>query len=76
MIILVFLQGTSIDKRYPYAILAVVLLLAAVSSMFLPETLNAKLPETLVEAKEFGKNQKFWSLPQKNNIRNECTTDL
>lgn len=37
---------------------------AAISSMFIPETLGQKLPETLAEAKVFGRGQPFWSIPK------------
>lgn len=40
--------------------------MAALSSMFIPETLGEKLPETLAEAKVFGKGQPFWSMPRIN----------
>jgi hypothetical protein len=35
------------------------------SALFLPETLHQKLPNTIQEAVNFGKNQKFWQLPKK-----------
>lgn len=34
--------------------------------MFLPETLGQRLPETMLEAREFGKGQKFWGIPKSN----------
>jgi hypothetical protein len=38
--------------------------LGAICASLLPETLNQKLPETVQDASHFGKDQKFWSLPQ------------
>jgi len=32
----------------------------------LPETLNKKLPETLQDARDFGKDQKYWSFNKSN----------
>jgi len=49
-----------------------------VSALFLPETLHQKLPETLAEAKIFGADQKFWSLPKPiiNDLDNEAMEKL
>nr|CAD7200913.1 unnamed protein product [Timema douglasi] len=60
--------GTTTDKRYTYGITALTTLLGAITTSFLPETLNQKLPETLADAAVFGKDQKFWALYQKSNI--------
>lgn len=38
----------------------------AISAMFLPETLGQRLPETMAEAKEFGRGQPFWGVPKSN----------
>ncbi|XP_055851200.1 beta-alanine transporter-like isoform X2 [Episyrphus balteatus] len=56
--------GTKLDIRYPYFILGGLFLIGGVSGLFLPETLHYKLPDTMEEAKSFGKNQKFFSLPR------------
>ncbi|KAK6631354.1 hypothetical protein RUM44_005880 [Polyplax serrata] len=53
--------GATIDVRLPNAVLFIMILIGFSCSVFLPETLNKKLPETLEDAKAFGKNQKFWS---------------
>jgi hypothetical protein len=42
-------------------VLGSVAILATVTTAFLPETLNNKLPENLKDAKYFGNNQKFWN---------------
>ncbi|CRK88958.1 CLUMA_CG002518, isoform A [Clunio marinus] len=57
--------GTKYDVRYPYMIICVLCFLGFVCALFLPETLHHKLPNTLHEAQKFGKQQKFWALPQK-----------
>jgi hypothetical protein len=36
-----------------------------VAALFLPETLHQRLPETLADAQAFGRDQKFWRLPEK-----------
>nr|CAD7265567.1 unnamed protein product [Timema shepardi] len=63
-----FSVGTTTDKRYTYGITALTTLLGAITTSFLPETLNQKLPETLADAAVFGKDQKYWALYQKSNI--------
>jgi OCT family organic cation transporter-like MFS transporter 4/5 len=45
----------------PYLFLAAMAFVGLISSAFLPETLDQKLPETIEEAVEFGKDEKFWS---------------
>lgn len=69
-----FFQGTNYDVRYPYLIMALIAFTGATSSLFLPETLGQRLPETIHEARVFGKGQKFWSLPAK--PKPEPTTEL
>ncbi|XP_014665354.1 PREDICTED: organic cation transporter protein-like isoform X2 [Priapulus caudatus] len=46
-------------RDLPAFIMGTVTLVASVLAMALPETLNQKLPETVEEAEEFGKNQPF-----------------
>jgi len=61
---IVFL-GTEYDMRYPYFVLGGLCFVGFFAAMFLPETLHRKLPNTVHEAKKFGKEQKFWFLPRK-----------
>ncbi|XP_013790153.2 solute carrier family 22 member 5-like [Limulus polyphemus] len=49
-------------KRYiPYLIVGGVCLVASFASSFLPETLQSKLPQTIEDGEEFGKQQKYFS---------------
>lgn len=41
-------------------------LVGAISAMFLPETLGQRLPETMAEARAFGRGQPFWGIPKSN----------
>lgn len=41
-------------------------LFGACAAIFLPETLGQRLPETLAEAKVFGRGQPFWGIPKAN----------
>lgn len=36
----------------------------ASAAIFLPETLGQRLPESLAEAKVFGRGQPFWGIPK------------
>ncbi len=47
----------------PFYILCGGSLLASVTSVFLPDTTDAKLPETVEEADLFGRGQKFFAVP-------------
>lgn len=57
--------GNTYDVRYPYIIIGIVSVTGMMASLFLPETLYQRLPETLADAHFFGREQKFWSLPKK-----------
>ena len=49
--------------------------LGVLSGLFLPETKDQQLPETLAEAAVFGKNQRFWSFPGRRNRRQAVPTE-
>lgn len=49
--------GTTVDIRSPYYILGTLFLLGAIGAAFLPETLHKKLPDTMEEARQFGKQE-------------------
>ena len=53
------------DLRYPYIIMGFIFVTGIFASLFLPETLHQRLPETLADAQNFGGDQPFWSLPRK-----------
>uniref|UniRef100_A0A2M4BIK2 Putative synaptic vesicle transporter svop n=1 Tax=Anopheles marajoara TaxID=58244 RepID=A0A2M4BIK2_9DIPT len=61
---IVFL-GTNYDIRLPFVVMALIGLIGATSSVFLPETLHQKLPETLEEGRRFGREQRFWTIPKR-----------
>uniref|UniRef100_A0A182QL49 Major facilitator superfamily (MFS) profile domain-containing protein n=1 Tax=Anopheles farauti TaxID=69004 RepID=A0A182QL49_9DIPT len=56
--------GTSRDLRLPFVAMALITGVGALSSIFLPETLHQKLPETMEEGRRFGRDQHFWSIPK------------
>ena len=58
-------QGTAFDLRYPYIIMGFLFVTGIFAALFLPETLHQRLPETLADAQNFGRDQYFWSLPRK-----------
>lgn len=49
-------------KALPFIVLGVLSLVSAPSYLFLPETKNRSLPQTIEEAEGLGKGQKFWGL--------------
>ena len=49
------------DLKLPYAVMFLVCIAGFVSTLFLPETLDRKLPETIEEASSFGVKDKFFS---------------
>lgn len=56
--------GSLYDIRIPILVVAILASLGTFSELFLPETLHQKLPETIAEAKVFGKGQPFWIFPK------------
>lgn len=69
----VFLGAT--DLKLPYLIMFLVCVVGAISVSLLPETLGAKLPETLTQASTFGTDDKFFSfLPARDDF-NDNTFD-
>ncbi|XP_062535940.1 solute carrier family 22 member 21-like [Armigeres subalbatus] len=58
-------SGTNYDIRLPFVAMGLIGLIGFVISIYLPETLYQKLPDTMEEGRRFGKDQAFWSLPKK-----------
>lgn len=52
-----------IHLTFPLIILGVVGILGGILCLFLPETLNEELPQTLDDGERFGMNQRFWDIP-------------
>ena len=50
------------DKSIPYIFLGALGIFSSITSSFLPETLGCYLPETLVGAANFGRDQKYFSM--------------
>jgi len=48
--------GTTENIRAPYYILGILFFLGGIGAAFLPETLHKKLPDTMEEARHFGKH--------------------
>ncbi|RZC39744.1 organic cation transporter 1 [Asbolus verrucosus] len=71
----IIISGISENPSYPYIIAAVLAVLGGISGIFLPETLNKKLPETVSEAEQFGADQKLWSLPKGKKYTHEVVTN-
>merc|ERR1712210_325109 len=51
----------AVNVMIPYMIMMLICLAGAVATSFLPETLGAKLPETLEDANQFGRTDKYFS---------------
>ncbi|KAK6644865.1 hypothetical protein RUM43_001138 [Polyplax serrata] len=52
-----------INTSLPLLILGVLGIGGGILSLFLPETLDQELPQTLEDGENFGKDQQFWNLP-------------
>ncbi|KFM78100.1 Organic cation transporter 1, partial [Stegodyphus mimosarum] len=48
-------------KAIPFLVIGMSCIIAGIMASFLPETLNENLPQTISDAEEFGKRQKFLS---------------
>ncbi|VVC97090.1 unnamed protein product [Leptidea sinapis] len=67
--------GRRVDSRLPGLILTSVSIFSVFTSMFLPETLNAKLPETIEDAQKFGeKIKKEYSKVSTKDLENISST--
>jgi len=52
----------AVNVMIPYMIMMLICLAGSIATSFLPETLGAKLPETLEDANQFGRTDKYFSL--------------
>lgn len=52
-----------IHYTMPLVILGVIGIIGGILCLFLPETLNEELPQTLLDGERFGMNQRFWDIP-------------
>ncbi|XP_014681515.1 PREDICTED: organic cation transporter protein-like [Priapulus caudatus] len=59
------------SSSIPLVIFGVMSILGGVVVLYLPETLNESLPETSIEANNFGKDQKCWSFSVKRYRKSE-----
>ena len=65
-----------IDPRYPYIVMFLICLVGTISVSLLPETVGAKLPETLEEANNFGKSDAYFSFkPSRSTDKYEAPTE-
>ncbi|XP_053670810.1 beta-alanine transporter isoform X2 [Anopheles nili] len=56
--------GVEYDVRYPFVVMGLASIVGILAALFLPETLHQALPNTIEEAQQFGKEQRFWALPK------------
>ena len=63
------------DLRYPYLALFLICLSGTVATSFLPETIGAKLPETLEDANDFGKGDSYFSFKPPRTEKYELPTE-
>lgn len=47
----------------PLLVLGVMGIIGGVLSLFLPETMDQELPQTMQDGEDFGKDQKFFDIP-------------
>lgn len=50
-------------EELPLIILGCASFFGGIIVLYLPETLGQALPQTIKDGEEFGKSQKFWSMP-------------
>jgi hypothetical protein len=57
--------GQEHDLRFPFIVIGLLAIVAAIAGLFVPETLYQKLPETIEDTATFGHDHEFWALPKK-----------
>lgn len=53
----------TVDTSLPLLVLGAVGIFGGLLSLYLPETMDKELPQTLKDGEDFGKGQKMWDLP-------------
>eukprot|EP00094_Tigriopus_californicus_P000702 TCALIF_00680-PA protein Name:"Similar to Slc22a1 Solute carrier family 22 member 1 (Mus musculus)" AED:0.29 eAED:0.29 QI:95/0.62/0.44/1/0.75/0.88/9/32/567 len=53
----------SIHMAIPFIIIGVLSILSGILAVFLPETADEHLPDTMEDGEAFGRNQDFWNVP-------------
>lgn len=54
---------SEVNVSLPLLILGVLGVIGGILCLFLPETLDQELPQTLEDGENFGKGQKIWDMP-------------
>lgn len=52
-----------ISPELPLLLLGILGIIGGALALFLPETLDQELPQTLQDGEDFGKNQGLWDMP-------------
>ncbi|XP_033200752.2 organic cation transporter protein-like [Bombus vancouverensis nearcticus] len=52
-----------VSSFLPLLVLGTLGIMGGLLTLFLPETLNKDLPQTLQDGEDFGKDQKMWDVP-------------
>ena len=60
--VLLIFQAT-INTALPLLVLGTVGIIGGVLALFLPETMDKELPQTLADGESFGQDQKFFDIP-------------
>ena len=54
---------TVVSSILPLLVLGILGIFGGILALYLPETLNKDLPQTLQDGEDFGKNQSIWDMP-------------
>lgn len=59
----VIIFQANFNPSFPLLVLGVMGIIGGILTLFLPETMDQELPQTLQDGEEFGKDQKFFDFP-------------